>query len=282
MTHTHAMLKQTDPDGVRRAIRAGYYRGHTAGLCPGLLQVNLVILPEVQALDFMRFCQRNPRACPLVGVSDTGSPRIETLGGFDLRTDLPAYNVYRDGELCESTHDITALWRDDLVAFALGCSFTFEAALQDAGIPLWHIDQDRTVPMFRSAIRARSAGAFTGQMVVSMRAIPTSRVADTYAISARFPHAHGAPVHVGAPDQIGIADLSRPDWGDPAPVPAGHVPVFWACGVTPQAAIAAARPSLCITHKPGHMLITDATDGADALDILDLVPSPSPQQEKTI
>lgn len=271
VSYTH--LKQTDPATVRSAIREGRYQGHTAGLCAGRLQANLVILPESFALDFMRFCQRNPRACPLVGVSDTGSPGIATLGAFDLRHDLPAYNVYRDGQLADSVTDIAALWREDLVAFALGCSFTFEAALQDAGIALWHIENDTTVPMFRTSIRARTAGPFQGPLVVSMRAIPADRVEDACAISARFPHAHGAPVHIGDPAPIGIADLTRPDWGDAAPVPKGHVPVFWACGVTPQAAIAAARPSLCITHKPGHMLITDLPEGAEALGILDFDPT---------
>lgn len=281
MILSYAAMKQTDLVGVRQAIRARTYSGHTAGLCPGHLQANLVILPEAYALDFMRFCQRNPRACPLVGVSDTGSSRIETLGTFDLRSDLPAYNIYRDGVLVESVQDIAGLWRDDLVAFALGCSFTFETALQDHGIALWHVDQDTTVPMYRSAIPARAAGPFRGPVVVSMRAIPAQRVDDVRVISARFPHAHGAPVHAGDPAQIGIADLSRPDWGDPAPVPKGHVPVFWACGVTPQAAIAAARPSLCITHKPGHMLITDIPDGIEALDILNFKRPKATQQETT-
>ncbi len=280
MSLRHSTLKDAAPEAVREVIRTGQYIGHTAGLCPGRLQANLVILPDVLALDFMRFCQRNPRACPLVGVSDTGAPHIDVLGDFDLRTDLPAYNVYRDGVLADSLNDISGLWRDDLVAFALGCSFTFEAALQAAGIALWHIENDTTVPMFRSAIRARTAGPFAGPVVVSMRAIPLARLDDVRTISARFPHAHGAPVHVGDPAQIGIADLSRPDWGDPALVPPGHVPVFWACGVTPQAAIAAARPSLCITHKPGHMLITDIPDQAEALDILDLPSSHPSQQER--
>lgn len=281
MTLTHGNLKQTDLGGVRSAIRGRRYLGQTAGLCPGRLQANLVILPEVYALDFMRYCQRNPRACPLVGVSDTGSPRIDALGAFDLRTDLPAYNIYRDGTLASSAPDISALWRKDLVAFALGCSFTFEAALQEAGIALWHIDNATTVPMFRSGFKTRPAGPFAGPVVVSMRAIPAGRVADVQEISARFPHAHGAPVHIGDPGQIGIADLSRPDWGDPVPLPPDHVPVFWACGVTPQAAITSARPTLCITHKPGHMLITDIPDGIEALDTLDLAPETQPQQEKT-
>ncbi len=270
MSLSYSALKGATSETVRQAIRTGQYRGHTAGLCPGLLQANLVILPEDYALDFMRFCQRNPRACPLVGVSDTGVPSIEMLGHFDLRSDLPAYNAYRSGVLADSPSDISTLWRDDLVAFALGCSFTFEAALQAEGIALWHIENDTTVPMFRSAIRAKSAGPFEGPVVVSMRAVPQERLTEVQAISARFPHAHGAPVHTGDPAKIGIADLNRPDWGDPAPVPPDHVPVFWACGVTPQAAIAAARPSFCITHKPGHMLIADIPDQAEALDILDL------------
>jgi uncharacterized protein YcsI (UPF0317 family) len=273
MSLTYSTLQHTDPHGVRIAIRSGAYRGHTAGLCKGRLQANMVILPERHALDFMRFCQRNPRACPMVGVSDTGSPRIDTLGRFDLRRDLPAYNIYRDGHLTESVTDIASLWRDDLVAFALGCSFTFESALQDAGIALWHIDNDTTVPMFRTAIPTQAAGPFHGPVVVSMRAIPEAKVADAFEISARFPHAHGVPVHKGDPALIGIRDISRPDWGDPAPVPAGHVPVFWACGVTPQAAIASARIPICITHKPGHMLITDIPDGLDGTDAFSLAPS---------
>lgn len=281
MSLSHATLKDATPDIVRNAVRAGQYTGHTAGLCAGRLQANLVILPEALALDFMRFCQRNPRACPLVGVSDSGLPSIDALGDFDLRTDLPAYNLYRDGVLADSPTDISSLWRDDLVAFALGCSFTFEAALQAAGIRLWHIENDKTVPMFRSTIPSRAAGPFAGPIVVSMRAIPRDRLDDARAISARFPHAHGAPVHVGDPSRIGIADLARPNWGDPAPVPPDHEPVFWACGVTPQAAIAAARPAFCITHKPGHMLITDIPDQAEALDILDL-PSPHPSQQERL
>jgi uncharacterized protein YcsI (UPF0317 family) len=273
MSVSHSQLKQADPGSVRAAIRDSRYHGHTAGLCAGRLQANLVILPESHALDFMRFCQRNPRACPLVGVSDTGIPNISTLGNFDLRHDLPAYNLYRDGHLVDSVTDIAALWRADMVAFALGCSFTFESALQDAGITLWHIENDTTVPMFRTSIRTREAGPFQGPVVVSMRAIAAERVKDACAISARFPHAHGAPVHIGDPAQIGIADIGRPDWGQSAPVPLGHVPVFWACGVTPQAAIAAARPQVCITHKPGHMLITDLPEGVEALDILDFDPT---------
>lgn len=264
MTSTHETLKRQSPSRVRAAIRSGDYRAHTAGLGDGHLQTNVVILPESHALDFMRYCQRNPKPCPLVGVSDTGDPIMRTLGGdIDIRTDVPAYNIYRDGKLERSVDDLTALWRDDLVAFALGCSFTFERAVIAAGIPLWHVGHDRTVPMFRTSIDTVAAGPFSGKMVVSMRSIPARQIETVTEISRRFPLAHGAPVHVGDPAGIGIADVTRPDWGDAAPVGTGEVPVFWACGVTPQVALEAARAPLCITHKPGHMLITDVPEDAD-------------------
>ncbi len=253
-----------DPSAVRAAIREGAYRSHTAGLCTGYLQVNLVILPEAYALDFMRFCQRNPKPCPLVGVTETGDPLIRTLGAdIDLRTDVPAYNIYRDGRLDISTSDITAHWSDDMVGFALGCSFTFEHALLRAGIPLWHVEHDTTVPMFRTDRACVPAGPFRAGMVVSQRNIDPARLDEVVEISRRFPLAHGAPIHVGDPSAIGITDIGRPDWGDPAPLRDGEIPVFWACGVTPQVALEAAAPPICITHKPGHMLITDVPDDAE-------------------
>jgi uncharacterized protein YcsI (UPF0317 family) len=260
----YAELKDQPLEAVRAAIRSAAYRSHTAGLGQGYLQANLAIMPEAHALDFMRYCQRNPKPCPLTGVSDTGNPMMFTMGrDIDIRTDVPAYNIYRDGRLAETVTDITDIWQDDFVVFALGCSFTFERALQEAGIAVWHIDNDKTVPMFRSNIETVPAGPFRGKTVVSMRAIPEERVAEAIEISRRFPLAHGAPLHWGDPAQIGIADISAPDWGDPAPVPAGHVPVFWACGVTPQVALEAARLPICITHKPGHMLITDVAENAE-------------------
>ncbi|MCE8554192.1 putative hydro-lyase [Ruegeria pomeroyi] len=265
MSETYQKLKNSTLDEQRAAIRSGAYRSHTAGLGKGHLQANLAIMPEAYALDFMRFCQRNPKPCPLTGVSDTGNPMMFTLGrDIDIRTDVPAYNIYRDGKLAGSASDISDIWRDDLVVFALGCSFTFEHALMRAGIPVWHIDNDKTVPMFRSNVDTVPAGPFSGKMVVSMRAIPESRVSEAIEISRRFPLAHGAPVYWGDPAGLGIADLSAPDWGDPSPIGPGEVPVFWACGVTPQVAIEAARLPLCITHKPGHMLITDVAEDAEA------------------
>ncbi|MGB3315506.1 MAG: putative hydro-lyase [Albidovulum sp.] len=265
MVQDYRELRSEGVDVVRVAIRANRYRSHTAGLGAGVLQTNLVILPESFALDFMRFCQRNPKPCPLVGVSDTGDPALFTLGrDIDIRTDVPGYNIYRDGRLSETRPDIRDYWTRDMVAFALGCSFTFERALQEAGIPVWHIDNDTTVPMFRSNIDTVPAGPFRGKMVVSMRSIDADAVEAAIEISRRFPLAHGAPVYWGDPARIGIADIGRPDWGDPAPVGAGQVPVFWACGVTPQVALEAAGVPLCITHSPGHMLITDVPEDAES------------------
>jgi len=249
---------------LREAIRSGQYCSHTAGLGRGKLQANLAIMPEAYALDFMRYCQRNPKPCPLTGVSDTGNPYLSTLGhDIDIRTDVPAYNIYRNGQLDESVNDISDFWQDDFVAFALGCSFTFEHALQRAGIPMWHIDHNLTVPMFRSNIETVAAGPFSGTMAVSMRAVPEARVDEVVAISQRFPLAHGAPVFWGDPAELGIQDITRPDWGDAVPVASGHIPVFWACGVTPQIALETAQLPLCITHKPGHMLITDVPEDAE-------------------
>lgn len=261
---SHGKLRGVSPSAVRQAIRDGRYGSHTAGLGKGYLQANLAILPERWALDFMRYCQRNPKPCPISGVSDTGNPMLVTLGrDIDVRTDVPAYNIYRDGSLAGSASDIRDIWQDDFVAFALGCSFTFEHALMAAGISVWHIANDTTVPMFRSSIETVPAGPFGGKMVVSMRAIQTHQVDLAAEISRRFPAAHGAPVYWGDPAGIGIADIARPDWGDPAPMPEGHVPVFWACGVTPQVAIERAKLPICITHKPGHMLVTDVPEDAE-------------------
>ncbi|MFT6105401.1 MAG: hypothetical protein ACJA1E_001834 [Paracoccaceae bacterium] len=264
MASTYQDLKALGLGNVRDAIRTQQYTFHTAGLAPGVLQSNLAIMPERYALDFMRFCQRNPKPCPLSGVSDTGNPKMITLGrDIDIRTDVPAYNIYRNGKLDGATFDITDIWQDDFVAFALGCSFTFEHAMMRAGLRLWHIDHNLTVPMFRSSLETVPAGPFHGKMVVSMRTVPLSDVDRAIGISRNFPHAHGAPIHVGDPSAIGINDISRPEWGDAVPLPQGHVPVFWACGVTPQVAIEQAGMPVCITHKPGHMLITDVPEDAE-------------------
>jgi uncharacterized protein YcsI (UPF0317 family) len=262
VTTKHSDLLDTDVAGVRAAIRSGSYAGQTAGLAPGKLQANLVILPAEHAEDFETFCVENPRPCPLVGKTGVGDPHWTALGDIDIRSDVPSFNIYRDGGLERSVNDISALWQADLVAFALGCSFTFETALMRAGVSMAHIEANRTVPMYRTNIETPPAGPFNGGMVVSMRRIPEDKVALAQETSAKFPWAHGAPVHVGDPEALGIRDLEEPDWGDP-PVCDG-VPVFWACGVTPQNALAHARLPFVVTHTPGHMLITDIEDTENA------------------
>ncbi len=232
----------------------------TAGWARGFTQANLLIVPRAQAFDVLLFAQRNPKSCPVLGVLDEGEISGALLVGGDIRTDLPRYTVYEHGELVAEPTDVTEWWRPDLVTFILGCSFTFEAALQDGGIAVAHIDQGRNVPMYRTNVRATTAGSLGGPLVVSMRPIPPEQVADAVRISARYPAVHGAPVHVGDPARLGIADLAAPDFGQAVSLRPGDIPVFWACGVTPQAAVMESRPPLAIGHAPGHMLVTDARD----------------------
>lgn len=243
---------------VRLAARAGRLTGPTAGLAPGFVQGNLVALPIDLAEDFARFCVLNPKPCPLVGRTQPGVPHLPELGAdIDLRTDLPRYRVWRDGVLAEEAGDVSALWRDDLVGFVLGCSFTFEEALTAANIPIEHLAAGTNVAMYRTNVACRPAGPFAGPLVVSMRPLREADVARAVEITARFPLAHGAPVHIGDPAELGIRDLASPDYGDAAELASGEVPVFWACGVTPQAAIANARIPFAITHAPGCMLVSD-------------------------
>ncbi len=243
---------------LRAAIRRGEHAGHTTGAAYGHVQGNLVVLPKAQADDFLRYCQRNPKPCPVLAVGDAGDPTLPTLGeGIDVRTDLPRYRIWRDGVLVDEPTDIGPLWRDDLVSFVLGCSFSFEEALIEAGLGVRHIEQGCNVPMFRTAIATVPAGPFRGPLVVTMRPYRAADAIRAVQITSRFPSVHGAPVHLGDPALIGIHDLSKPDYGDPVDVRDGELPVFWACGVTPQAAIEQARCAFCITHAPGAMLITD-------------------------
>ncbi|MEP2641584.1 putative hydro-lyase [Roseobacter sp.] len=260
---THAQLAKMSVHSVRNALRANVYSGHTAGLCTGRLQCNLVILPAAEGADFQRFCAENPVFCPLTGVSERGQPSMPNLGtGIDLRSDLPMYFVYRKGQTVEQVLDINALWRDDFMAFAVGCSFTFEHALMRAGIEMRHITTGVTVPMFHTNIPTVQVGPFGGPAVVSMRPIPEHRIDDVKTICATFPHAHGAPIHIGDPADIGIADMHAPDWGAAVPIKDGEVPAFWGCGVTTQVALSHAEPDIAITHAPGAMLITDADETA--------------------
>ncbi len=246
---------------VRAACRAGTLTSPTPGLAMGSVQANLVILPRDWAFDFLLFCQRNPRPCPILDVTDAGDPEPRAVApGADLRTDLPAYRIWKDGELVAEPTDIRNHWRDDLVAFLIGCSFTFENALLEAGIPVRHIEEQVNVPMFRTNIPCKPAGRFAGPMVVSMRPLSEADTVRATQICQRLPLAHGAPIHIGDPAKIGITDLSRPDFGDPVTIRPGESPVFWACGVTPQSAVMHAKPPFAITHKPGHMFLTDLRD----------------------
>jgi uncharacterized protein YcsI (UPF0317 family) len=255
-----------DPSAVRAAIRAGDWTAPTAGLAPGRVQANLVVLPQRDAYDFLRFCVANPRPCPVLEVTEAGSPEpVQSAPGADLRSDVPGYRIFREGELVDEVHDIRALWRDDLVAFLIGCSFTFERALLAAGLPVRHVEEGVNVPMYRTSITCQPAGAFSGPMVVSMRPFAPAQALRAVQVTSRYPAVHGAPVHLGDPEAIGIRALERPDYGDPVTIRDGEVPVFWACGVTPQAAAAAARPELMITHAPGHMFVTDLLDDEQAV-----------------
>jgi uncharacterized protein YcsI (UPF0317 family) len=257
-------MRTASPRDIRQLIREDRFVGNTSGFSLGYLQGNLVILPAEYAVDFFRYCQRNPKPCPLVGVSDTGVPALPDLGSdIDIRTDIPTYNIFRNGELSEQVTNIKDLWRDDFITFVLGCSYTFEHALMNEGVRLRHIDEDKTVPMYCTNIQTTPAGPFSGSTVVSMRSLSVEKAIRAIEITSRFPQAHGAPIHFGDAKEIGIKDLSKPDWGDPTEIRTGEVPVFWACGVTPQAAIQNAKPSICITHAPGNMLITDIS-GMDA------------------
>jgi len=255
-----------ESQAVRQRIRRGEITGHSSGLAPGCVQGNVVILPADLATDFLRFCQANPKPCPLLAVSEPGDPALPALGAdIDIRSDVPRYRVFRHGELVEEPTDISQLWRDDLVTFILGCSFSFEWALLEDGLRLRHQDEGGNVPMYRTSVQTVAAGRFHGPLVVSMRPFRPAEAIRAIQITSRFPGVHGAPVHIGKPELIGIRDLARPDWGDAVEVEADELPVFWACGVTPQAVIAEAKPDFCITHAPGSMLITDLANSRLAI-----------------
>jgi uncharacterized protein YcsI (UPF0317 family) len=243
---------------ARARIRDNVHTGPTSGLAAGFAQANLVILPAEHAVDFARFCVRNPKPCPLLDITDAGSPHpVSVAPDADLRTDLPRYLVYRNGSLVDEPTEIGPYWRDDLVGFLLGCSFTFEWALSAAGLPLAHQRQGVNVPMYVTNRGCTPAGPFAGRLVVSMRPFKERDIARAAEISSRFPAMHGGPVHVGNPAALGVTDLADPDFGDPVAIQPDEVPVFWACGVTPQAVVVDAKISLAIFHAPGHMFITD-------------------------
>ena len=261
-----ATLLPTQPAGIRGVIRAGGYSGVTAGLANGYVQANLAVLPRDLAFDFLLFCQRNPRPCPLLEVIEAGAIEPAIMApGADIRTDIPAYRIYENGEMAGEYASVADVWRDDLVSFLLGCSFSFEAAMSDAGIPLRHQEAGSNVPMYITNIATRPAGVFSGPMVVSMRPIPQAQIVRAVQVTSRFPDTHGAPIHIGDPAAIGIRDLAVPEFGDAVEIRDGETPVFWACGVTPQAVALNCKPPLMITHAPGKMFITDRRDAEYAV-----------------
>lgn len=258
MSRHPADLIRAEAHRERMRARSGELQAPTPGLAPGAVQGNVAILPKDWAEDFLRFCHLNQKPCPLLTVSRPGEYMLDELGGdVDIRTDVPLYRIFKDGRLVDEICTITDFWQDDFVAFVLGCSFSFEEALVSAGLPLRHWERGTDVAMYRTNIETAPSGPYRGPMVVSMRPFTPTDAIRAIQITSRFPRVHGAPVHFGDPAQIGIKDIAKPDWGDPVPIEPGEVPVFWACGVTPQSVIEHARPPICITHKPGHMLITD-------------------------
>jgi uncharacterized protein YcsI (UPF0317 family) len=247
-----------EPAEVRKLIREGKITGPTSGMCAGYAQANLVILPKELAYDFLLFTQRNPKSCPVLEVSDVGSKNLNYIAhDIDITKDIPKYRVYEDGILTGEYTSIDHLWRDDFVSFLIGCSFSFESELLEAGIPVRHIEEECNVPMFKTNIECEPAGIFNGKMVVSMRPIPYKQVVKSVMVTGAMPKVHGTPIHIGDPSVIGIKDVMSPDFGDNVEIREGEVPVFWACGVTPQSVIMNVKPKIVITHSPGHMLITD-------------------------
>ncbi|MGE7690086.1 putative hydro-lyase [Lysinibacillus sp. NPDC097214] len=247
-----------EPNEIRKLIRNQEISGPTSGMSIGFTQANLVILKKEHAFDFLLFCQRNPKPCPLLDVTEPGSFIPSKIAkNADIRKDIPKYRIYRDGILTEEVLDITDYWEEDMVGFLIGCSFTFETPLLEAGIPIRHIQENCNVPMYKTNIACEKAGVFEGPTVVSMRPMTPEDAIRAIQITSRFPNVHGAPIHIGSPEQIGIMDISKPDFGDAVSIKPGEIPVFWACGVTPQAVAMESKPSIIITHAPGHMLITD-------------------------
>lgn len=245
---------------VRQDIRTGVHPGATTGLAPGNVQTNLVVLPREYAFDFLLFAQRNPKPCPIIEVIESGFEATKTAPMSDLRTDISGYRLFADGKHVDSASDATPWWREDLVSFLLGCSFSFEEAFLRAKLPVRHIEVGRNVPMYETNLACTPAGIFSGPMVVTCRPMPKEYVDQAADISSAYPHAHGGPVHIGNPEGLGISDIHNPEFGDPPHIEDGDVPMFWACGVTPQLALQAAKPWFAITHEPGCMFVTDLSD----------------------
>ena len=246
------------PSEVRQLIREGKIDFQTSGMCNGFAQANMAVLPKDLAFDFLLFTQRNQKPCPVLDVTEPGSPVPRLIApNADLRNDIPRYRIYKKGELTDEVTNLDNYWRDDLVAFLLGCSFSFEGPMLDAGLDVRHITDNHNVPMYITNIECVPAGVFHGPMVVSMRPMKPKDAVRAVQVTSRMPFVHGAPIHFGDPEAIGIKDISKPDFGDASLIKPGEVPVFWACGVTPQAVAMAVKPEFMITHAPGHMFISD-------------------------
>ncbi len=253
-----AQLGITDPVKVREMIREEKITGPTSGMCPGYAQANLVVLPKEYAYDFLLFTQRNPKSCPVLEVSEEGDRYLRRIApGADIASEIPKYRIYEKGVLTGEYTNVESFWRKDLVSFLIGCSFSFESELLDAGIEVRHISMGCNVPMYITNIECEPAGIFSGKMVVSMRPIPYEQIVKAVTVTGQMPKVHGTPIHIGDPSVIGIKDVNKPDFGDAVSIMPGEVPVFWCCGVTPQSVVMNVKPSFCITHAPGHMLITD-------------------------
>ncbi|GHS95275.1 DUF1445 domain-containing protein [Synergistales bacterium] len=261
MTYTVESLAHTSAREVRQLIREGKWTAPTSGVSLGHAQANMIILPKDWAYDFLLYATRNPKPCPILDVTEVGSPEPKLIApGADVRTDLPKYRIWENGSLVSEPADIKDAWRDDLVAFMIGCSFSFESALLQAGIGIRHIEENRNVPMYLTSVPCIPAGRFSGNTVMSMRPVPYNQVVKAVTCTARFPSVHGAPLHVGNPADIGVKDINKPEFGDAVTIKDGEVPVFWACGVTPQAMVMQSKPPFAITHAPGHMFIADKRD----------------------
>ncbi|MHC1725812.1 MAG: putative hydro-lyase [Syntrophobacteraceae bacterium] len=255
------MICSEKPDEIRKKIRSGEWKSPTSGLAPAYAQANLVILDRKYAFDFLLFCQRNPKPCPVLEVLEPGEcePRL-TAPKADIRKDVPLYRIWRQGRLAEEIPDISEHFGPDMVSFLLGCSFSFEAALLGAGVPVRNIEEGKNVSMYTTNRKCIPAGPFSSALVVSMRPIRHELVSRAVRITGRYASVHGAPVHIGDPKALGIPDLSKPDFGDAVSILDGETPVFWACGVTSSVAALSAGLDLCITHAPGHMFITDVVN----------------------
>ncbi len=254
-------LQIQQPATIRKMIKQGELTSHTSGMAKGYIQANVVILPSAYAYDFLKFCFRNPKTCPLLDVSEKGSKSFPTFGQqADITTEVAAYRVYKQGKLIEQRPNIDTLFTEDMVSFLIGCSFTFEHALLEAGIPIRHLEEGHNVPMYMTNIPAADSGQFAGNITVSMRPMSMQQAIKATEITSRFKNVHGTPMHIGNPSEIGISNISKPDFGEPVVIKNNEVPVFWGCGVTPQSVALDAKPDIMITHAPGHMFITDIPD----------------------